>query len=215
MNPYPLFLVGLERRACYVVGGDEEAERKARGLLEREARVTVIAPDAVPGLHELARLGRLRLIERRYRDGDLADAFLVIATPACDATVREEVYRESERVRALVNVMDDPPRCSFVAGSVVRRGPLQVAISTAGAAPALAVRLRERFERELGEEYGVLLSWLEARRERMKSVYPDWDRRRAAWYRIVDSDLLERLREGRVESARRRLDELVAGAGEG
>ena len=105
-------------------------------------------------------------------------------------------------------MVDDVPRCNWVAGSVVRRGALQVAISTSGVAPALAVRLRERLERELGEEYATLLAWLEPLRPEMVRRFPDPHERRAAWYRIVDSDVLDLLRAGETDTARRRLEEL-------
>jgi uroporphyrin-III C-methyltransferase/precorrin-2 dehydrogenase/sirohydrochlorin ferrochelatase/precorrin-2 dehydrogenase/sirohydrochlorin ferrochelatase len=209
MKVYPVFLIGLERKRCVVVGGDPEAERKTLSLLEREANVTVIAPRVTPTLERLSSEGRVDWIRRDYARGDLSQAFLVIASGGDEAT-REAIYREADGQQTLVNVVDDVSRCNCIAGSVVRRGPLSVAISTSGVAPALAVRLRERLERELGEEYATLLDWLEPLRTEMVRMFPDAAERRAAWYRIVDGDVLDLLRSGETNLARRRLAELVA-----
>jgi siroheme synthase-like protein len=209
MKVYPVFLIGLERKRCVVVGGGPEAERKTLSLLERDANVTLIAPRVTPTLEQMASDGRVDWIRRDYAPGDLSGAFLVIATGGDEAT-REAIYREADGQQTLVNVVDDVPRCNCIAGSVVRRGPLSVAISTSGVAPALAVRLRERLERDLGEEYATLLDWLEPLRTEMVRMFPDAGERRAAWYRIVDGDVLDLLRSGETNLARRRLAELVA-----
>jgi siroheme synthase-like protein len=208
VKSYPVFLVGLERRRTVVVGGDAEALRKVEGLLDCDAAVEIVAPEPVAGLRELARAGRLRWIAREYRRGDLAGAFLVIATVR-DAGTRAAVYAEAQAEGALVNVVDDVPHCSFIAGSVVRRGPLAVAIGTGGAAPALAVRLRERLERELGPEYDRLLGWLAALREPVVRRWPDFEERRRRWYAVVDSDALGLLRAGEEDRARRRIERLL------
>jgi len=205
---YPIFLIGLEQRRCVVVGGDHEAERKVVGLLECDANVTLIAPSATPGLERLAREGDLDWIPRHYRTGDLEGAFMVIAAGQPEAT-RERIWRDAESEKVLANVMDDTPRCSFVAGSVVRRGALTVSISTSGCAPALAVRLRQRLERELGSEYGELLTLLASLRERVAQHHRDFNARRELWYRIVDSDVLEKLKRGDRKGAHRLALEMI------
>ena len=105
--------------------------------------------------------------------------------------------------------MDDVEHCDFIAGSVVRRGPLTVAISTGGCAPALAVRLREWLQRELGPEYATFLEMMRTVREPMARRYADFDERRTRWYELVDSDIIEHLRAGRTEVARGRLAQLI------
>ncbi len=210
MKPYPIFLVGLARRRCLVVGGGQEAERKVAELLACEAALTVISPAVTERLRQWAEAGRLSWIERAYRLGDLRGAFLVVAEKA-DAATNEQIWQEAEAEGALVNVMDDIPHCAFIAGSVVRRGPLVVSISTSGVAPALAVRLRQRMEEEFGPEYELFLEWLAALRRPLAARYPDFEERRRRWYELVDSDVLELLRAGRVEEARRRVAE-IAGA---
>lgn len=190
MKVYPLFLVGLEQRRCVVVGGDAEAERKVHGLLEADAQVTIVAETATDPLMEHAAGGRVSWVRRRYQPGDLRSAFLVIVTEKDEAT-RAATALEAKSEGALINVVDDVPHCNFIAGSVVRRGPLVVSISTSGCAPALAVRLRERFERELGPEYAEFVEWLGQLREPLAPL--DFETRRKLWYRLVDSNALQQI----------------------
>jgi len=203
---YPRFLTGLDRRRCIVVGSDHEAERKIEGLLEVDADVTAIGPALSAALQP-----RVRWIDRDYRPGDLRGAFLVIASPSC-ARDHEAIHGEAEREGALINVMDDVAHCNCVAGSVLRRGPLTVSISTGGAAPVLAVRLRQRLELELGPEYSEFLELVEPFRDEIATRVPQFERRRELWYRLVDSDLLEHLRQGRRDEARKRLEALISPA---
>ena len=209
MKPYPLFLIGLEERRCVVIGGGPEAEYKVKGLLACDASVTLIAAEVTETLERHAEKGRLGWIRRDYQCGDLRAAFLVIATPA-DPETNARIYREAEEEGALVNVMDDTQHCNFIAGSVVRRGPLVVSISTSGCAPALAVRLRERFEREFGPEYADFLELLAELRDPLAGAVPEFEQRRALWYRLVDSDVLDLFRAGQRQRARERVGEIVS-----
>lgn len=135
-----------------MIGGGRVAERKVAGLLEAGARVKVIAPEVTEELSRLAEEGRIELELRPYRRGDLRGAFLVIAATD-DPQVQEEVFAEAEEERIFCNVVDRPALCSFIVPSVVKRGRLQLAISTSGASPALARRLREQLEEQFGPEY--------------------------------------------------------------
>ncbi len=208
MNTYPVFLNGLERRRCVVVGGDEEAERKIRGLLDCDARVTVVASSILGEVQKLVDQSRVQWIQRDYEPGDLEGAFLVIVTGR-DERRNAAVFAEAESEGALINAVDDVEHCSFIAGSVVRRGPLVVAISTGGCAPALAVRLRQRFEKILGPEHGLFLQWMRKLRDILQQRFPDFESRREVWYRLVDSEILDLMRQGHNERARRRLEEIA------
>lgn len=200
MEVYPVFLTGLTERRCIVIGGGHEAERKVAGLLDCTAAVTIISPDITPQLQTWASAGAITWIPRAYAGGDLQQAFLVIATEI-DTQTADDIYQEATAVGALINVTDDPAHSNFVAGSVVRQGPLTIAISTSGSAPALAVRLRQQLEREFGPEYAVLLSLLRELREAVAKRYPDAQERRTLWYQLLDSDLLELLRAGHYDLA--------------
>jgi siroheme synthase-like protein len=207
LKPYPIFLVGLENRHCIVVGGGKEAELKVRSLLDCDATVTVIGPTLTPALQAWAEEGRFAWLARPYQPGDLQGAFLAFAErsdPQRDALL----FEEAEAEKVLVNLIDDIPHCSFIAGSVVRRGPLVITVSTSGAAPALAVRLRERFEAEFGSEYGEFLELMFSLREPISTLVPEFGERRARWYRLVDSDILDLIRRKEFAQANRRIVEI-------
>lgn len=208
MKVYPIFLNNLNGRRCLIIGGNHEAERKVLGLLECDAFVEVISPSVTDELREMSAAGQIRWIDRDYREGDVAGAFLVIVSETNPNKTRP-IFEEAERENVLINAMDDVPHCTFVAGSVVRRGHLTIAISSSGAAPALSVRLRHEFEERFGPEYEVFLGWMAALRDPMLRQVPDFDERRTKWYQIVDSDILSLLSEEREEEARRRLVEIV------
>lgn len=200
MNVYPIYLNRLDSRKTVLVGGNHEAERKVRELLECDARVTLIAPEVTPSLRELADEGRIEWIARRYRRGDLKGAFLVIVAQF-EGDENRRIHREAEKRGILVNVMDDIPHCTFTFGSMVRRGPLILSISTSGAAPTLAVRLRQRFEKEFGEEYGPFLEFMRQLRPPMAKIWTDFNKRKALWYKLVDSDLIGAFRDQDRERA--------------
>jgi precorrin-2 dehydrogenase/sirohydrochlorin ferrochelatase len=208
MKPYPLFLIGLANRHCLVIGGGHEAELKVKGLLDCEATVTVIAPRLTEHLQQWADEGQFTWLNRPYQTGDLRGAFLVIAERIHPAT-NEAIWQEAEQEKALVNVMDDVDHCNFVAGSVMRQGPLTIAISTSGATPALAVRLREQMQTAYGPEYALFLQWMQALRQPMAAHHPDFAERRRRWYEVVDSDVIELIRTGRTDQARQRLTEIT------
>ena len=204
---YPVYL-DLRGRPCAVLGGSALAEEKTRGLLAAGAQVTVFAVEPTPGLAELAAAGRLHHVERDYREGDLAGVFLAVATVS-DPAVREAVWREAQARGVLLNTVDDPPRCDFIAPSIVRRGDLTVAISTGGKAPALAVRLRQELEAKLGDEHARFLDLAGQVRRPLAERHPDFETRRDLWYRLVDSDVLDLLRGGEDAAARARFEEIL------
>ncbi|HET8622444.1 MAG TPA: siroheme synthase CysG [Gemmatimonadales bacterium] len=203
MRYYPV-LLDLADRPCVVVGGGAVAESKVAALVAAAARVTVIAPALGPGLAAQLRAGRFIHVPRAYRSGDLAGAFLVIGATD-DTEVNHAVHAEAISIGALINVVDDVPYCQFILPSILRRGDLTVAVSSAGHAPALAVRLRERLEREIGDEYGRFLELAAEIRARLATAVPDFEQRKAIWYRLVDSDVLALLRAGNEQQAWERI----------
>lgn len=209
MKVYPIFLNNLDGRRCVVIGGNHEAERKVNGLLACDAAVVVIAPYVTPPLAALAAAGALTWLRRGYRRGDLQGAFLaIVAETNPEATA--PIWAEAEAEKVLLNAMDDIPHCTFVAGSVVQQGPLTLSISTSGAAPALSVRLRQRFEAEFGPAYGTFLEWMRDLRPVIAARFPDFEERRRRWYALVDADVLDLLKQGKATRARQRVDELLA-----
>jgi siroheme synthase-like protein len=207
MDYYPIYL-NLRGRPCVVVGGGTVAEGKVAGLLEAGARVRVIAPTLTAALADWARAGRLVHEPRAYAMGDLAGAFLVIGATD-EPAVNQQVWEEAEALRVLVNVVDDTPHCNFIAPAIVRQGDLAVAISTSGKAPALAVRLKEQIQELIGPEHARFLELAGSLREPLAERLPEFSARRALWYQLVDSDVLELLRQGDEAQAAARMAEIM------
>jgi len=149
--------VKLESRACLVVGAGKIAESKIEGLLRAGAKVRVVAPEATEKIQALASEKRVRWEQRSFDASDLGSTFLVVAATN-SLELHEEVFRCARANGVLCNVPDDPLRCDFYYPAIVRRGPLQIAISTAGLSPALAQRLRHELENRYGQEYS---RWVE------------------------------------------------------
>ena len=195
---YPVNLV-LDGRQCLVVGGGRIALRKVEGLLSCGARVRVVAPRITP---ELRMLSEVMFHERQWRPDDMAGVWLVIAATD-DPAVNNAVFLAGERARIWVNGADDPANCSFTLPSVVRRGDLQIAVSTGGRSPALATWLRRRLEGEIGPEYADLLDILATERDGLKAAGVSTEG--LDWRSALDSDMLDLIRTGDLAHARERL----------
>lgn len=209
MKTYPINLIGLERRRCVVVGGGAVAARKVAGLLEANAHVVVISPQIVPALEEHRAAGRITLLRRTYRPGDLHGAFLVIAATN-DPEVNRTVAQEAESLGCLVSVVTEPRLSNFIVPAVVRRGNLTIAISSGGASPGLAQHLRMQLEATIGEEYAILTELLGELRLAEQSEGDDMSRRRALVQRVLSSPILQIIREEGGEAARAYLEHLLA-----
>lgn len=170
---YPLFL-NLRARICVVVGGSEMAEAKVRELVEAGAEIRVIAPAVTDQIAAWSKADKLRWESRRFRSGDLQGTFLAVSV--ADVETNAVVFQEAEAEHIFCNAVDDISHCNCYASAVVRRGPLQIAISTAGNSPALAQRLRKELEEQFGEEYASWVQQLGELRTRLfqdKSLAPE------------------------------------------
>lgn len=170
MDLFPIFLK-IASRPCIVIGAGNLAESKIDSLRSAHAQVTVIAPTAVPRIVDMAAGGEIEWKQREYVDGDLAGQFLVVAATN-QPTVNRAVYREAIEKNVLCNAVDDPPFCDFYFPSVVRRGDLQIAISTGGASPALAQRLRKEINAQLPLDAGDWLTELGNLRREVVQMEP-------------------------------------------
>ncbi len=208
-TPFYIACLKLSGRRCVVVGGGAIGLEKVEGLLACDADVVLIAPDAVPGLAELAAEGSITWERHEYRTEDLEGAFMVIASTD-DTDVNIRVYDDAERRAMLVNIVDVPPLCNFILPAIVRTGPLAIAISTAGASPALAKRMKAEVSELFGEEYARLAVILNEARGWAKGTLPTYQERKAFFEGIVngDPDPVALLREGREPEVR----ELIAAA---
>lgn len=197
---YPVYL-DLGGRLAVVVGGGAVATRKVRTLVDYGARVLVVAPEPVAEIEQLAAEDVIALERRGYVRGDLDDAFLVVCATDSEE-VNRAVYVEAEQRGCLVNVVDVPELCNFIVPSIVRRGQLQLAISTGGAAPAVAKRLRRHVEEHVGEEWGPYIELLgKVRTLVIERIPGDEAVRKPIFEAIGASDLLDRIRAGERPSA--------------
>ena len=158
---YPI-LLNLQGKKCIVVGGGKVAERKALSLLKSGAKITVISPECTVRLKKENLTGRIKYISRRYKNGDLKNAFLVIAATDAGETNR----KISEDAPYLVNVVDMPLLCNFIVPSVVRRGPLTISVSTSGVSPSLARTIKKELEGLYGREFEKHLNYIKKIRVR-------------------------------------------------
>jgi precorrin-2 dehydrogenase/sirohydrochlorin ferrochelatase len=208
-TPFYIACLKLTGRRCLVVGGGEIGLEKVEGLLACDGRVVLVAPDAVEELQELAAEGSIEWERRDYRSEDLEGTFIAIAATN-DTEVNIRVYEDAERRAMLVNIVDVPPLCNFILPAIVRTGPLAIAISTAGASPALAKRIKAEIAAEYGEPYARLAVLLNEARGWAKGTLPTYQDRKQFFERIVNGepDPVELLRGGDEAGVR----ELIAAA---
>lgn len=209
ITPYFPVMLNVQGKRCVVVGGGDVALRRVEALLQRDACVEVISPELCPGLSQLAAHGSIKAALRAYEPGDLREAFVAVAATD-DGATNSQVAEEARERDVLVNVVDTPGLCTFIIPSCVRRGAVTIAVSTGGKSPALARRIRTGLEESFGHEYGVLASMVEEVRSdlRQSGVTVPGE----VWQRALDLDvLLEMLRLGQRDEAKRRLSDTLRG----
>jgi precorrin-2 dehydrogenase/sirohydrochlorin ferrochelatase len=197
-TPFYIACLRLTGRRCLVVGGGEIGLEKIEGLLACDGDVVLVAPDACEPVRELAAEGSITWERREFETGDLEGKFMVIAATN-DTDVNISVYDAAEERAMLVNVVDVPSLCNFILPAIVRTGPLAIAISTAGASPALAKRIKREISASFGEAYAELAGILNDERGWAKGTLPTYQDRKAFFEEIVngDPDPIELLRSDR------------------
>ena len=196
---YPVYL-NLQNRRCVIIGGGAVAEGKIARLRESGAVIRVVSPDATPGIRQMAADAVLRWEPRTYRPGDLEGAFIAIAATN-DRAVNRAIHKEAEARGVMLNAVDDPPNCSFIAPSIVQRGPVTVAISTGGASPALARKLRESLQASGDLAWADLAGVMAAARARLRqqglltAVDPE------LWQVCITPELLQMAQNGQEAEA--------------
>ena len=181
---YYMACLDLEGRDCAIVGGGRVALEKARGLLECDAQVTVVAPQVCDELRRLP----VRVRQRPYRASDLDGVFLVVAATS-DPDLNRRVFSDAEARRVFCNVVDVPELCSLILPAVHRQGPIAVAVSTSGASPALAQRLRDEVASLVRPEHAALARRLHSLRPWAKARFPTYEARRDFFRSLVEEAL--------------------------
>jgi siroheme synthase-like protein len=202
-TPFYIACLKLSGRRCLVVGGGDIGLEKVEGLLACDGQVTLVAPDAIEPLQALASEGSITWERRAYEPPDLEGTFMVIAATS-DSEINIGIYEDAEKRAMLVNVVDVPPLCNFILPAIIRTGPLAIAISTAGASPALAKRIRNEIADEYGEPYAKLAIMLNEVRGWAKGTLPTYQDRKTFFESIVngDPDPIELLRQGDESAVR-------------
>jgi len=207
MRYFPAFL-DLQNRRCVVVGGGRVAERKIRSLLRSGAEVKVVSPEITRRLVRLREKGRIRHQSRSFRLGDLQGAVLAFAATD-DRETNKRVFDQASRQKIPVNVVDDPPLCSFIVPSVVERGDLLVAISTSGKSPALARLLRQHLQQEIGPEYRFFVKLLGTIRKRIMALGLRTNEKQKIFRQIAHPEILTLIRQKNFQRLEKRLKALL------
>ena len=198
-RPYYPAILDVASRGALVVGAGKVGEGKIANLVAAGAKVKVVSLAATPQVKRWAEEGTIELELRPYERADLDGRFLVIAATEDNDTNRR-VFEDAERRQMLCNVVDVTHLCNFILPSIVRRDDLAVAVSTGGASPALARRIRLEIGESYGSEYGVALKLLGSLREELKGIYPDPEDRKVIFERMVYSNLMDLIRAGDDEA---------------
>ena len=195
---FPMFLK-LTGRHCLVVGAGTIGEAKIASLLEAQAKVRVVAPEGTPQVQSWAETKKLDWLRRAWEPADLDGMFLVVsATPSTE--VHEQIFEEATRRGVLCNTVDVPVLCDFYYPAVVRRGALQIAISTAGQSPALAQRLRKKLEAQFGAEYEAWLERLGQEREELFAEPRDPEERKRLLHNLASAEAFKAFLRKRKKS---------------
>lgn len=197
MGYYPVFL-DLDQTRCLVVGGGAIAERKVEALLAAGGEVALISPELTAALHALEAAGRLTVQQRSYQRGDLDTVALVIAATD-DPALQRQIAADAKQANILCNIVDQPALCSFIVPAVVQQGDLTIAVSTNGASPALAKKIRQDLAEQFGPEYAVALRLLRRIRERLIHEHRSAKDRQRLLTGLVESSLLDYLRDRQTD----------------
>ena len=197
MGYYPVFL-DLDQTRCLVVGGGAIAERKVEALLAAGGEVALISPELTAALHALEAAGRLTVQQRPYQRGDLDAVALVIAATD-DPTLQRQIAADAKQANILCNIVDQPALCSFIVPAVVQQGDLTISVSTNGASPALAKKIRQDLAEQFGPEYAVALRLLRRIRERLIHEQRSAKDRQRLLTGLVESPLLDYLRDRQTD----------------
>lgn len=208
-NLYPVYMK-IANLLCLVVGGGKVAERKIGSLLEAGAQVRVVSPYVTPMIIDWAQQGKLELLEREYQSSDINGAYLVFATTN-NEKVNRLVAEDSRNKNLIVNVADAPEDSSFFVPSVIRRGKLTIAVSTNGASPLLAAKIRRQLELQFGPEYNEFLDILTDIRHEVLANVDDIEKRKKIFRDLVDSDILDLLKQKEYNQVKERIKNAYCG----
>jgi precorrin-2 dehydrogenase/sirohydrochlorin ferrochelatase len=207
MNTYYPSFINLKGKECIVIGGGNVAERKVLSLLNSGAIVKVISPEITDTLKKYVEEGQIQYLKRKYRKGDIKDAFMVIVATS-DAKINKKIADEAT---CLINVVDNPEMSNFIVPSVLKRGLLTIAISTSGASPAMAKYIRMELQNLYGKDFAKFLSFLKQIRSEVLRKISDKRKREILLKTLVGKNIIRILREKGFKAAKNKvIDEVKA-----
>lgn len=209
MKPYYPMMVDLQNRACIVIGGGEVAKRKIASLLQANAAVTMLSPQAVPELEKLVEERKITWKKRVYTEGDLQGYFLVVVATD-NRQVNEMIYQDVNHQIQLVNVVDSPELCSFIVPASFNRGHLQIAVATFGASPGLSRSIKKQLEHQFGEEYARYTDFLAEMRSWIFQQNVEPKLRRQLFDLLVTEDYQQRAMDGEVEAIKQEIVRMIS-----
>lgn len=197
---YPIF-VDLRLKPVLVVGGGNVAYRKVQTLLDHGAIVYIISPDLIKELQDLVKGSEHCFwIKKEYDAEDIHDCLIIFSCTEKDE-INAAVSHDGYNRKRLVNVVDDPEKCSFIVPSIMERGDLQIAVSTGGSSPIVARQIREQLQMQYGQEFEEYLALLKEWRKKVKSdLLPE--QKSNFWSQATDGEILELIKNGRLSEAK-------------
>lgn len=204
MRYYPAYL-DVKDRPCLVVGGGQVGTRKVGTLLKCGANVTVISPQVTEELVQLAEKGHIIIEQRAYQSTDIKHVFLVIGATDNQA-LNKQIHHDAEMAQRLCNIADQPKLCNFVLPSIINRGDLSIAVSTAGKSPAFAKHLRRQLQNQFGPEYGEFLALMGAIRQRLLATEHAPEAHKPLFEQLIHDGLLEMIKNKDIKT----MDTLLA-----
>ncbi|AHF07208.1 precorrin-2 dehydrogenase/sirohydrochlorin ferrochelatase family protein [Desulfitobacterium metallireducens] len=196
---YPIF-VDLRLKPVLVVGGGNVAYRKVQTLLEHGAIVHIVSPDLIMELKDLVDSQRCFWANKEYSSEDIQDATIIFSCTEKDE-VNANVSIDAQKNKRLINVVDDPEKCSFIVPSIMERGDLKIAVSTGGSSPIVARQIREQLQMQYGQEFEDYLSLLKEWRKKVKSGLSS-EQKHVFWSKVTDGEILELIKKGRLSEAK-------------
>ncbi len=205
---YPL-MIDLSKKKCIVIGGGQIAQRKVWSLLRAKASITVISPNLTEHLEKLVIENQIDWVNRAYHKGDLLGYFIVVIATD-NKKVNMEIYQHVNEDNQFVNIVDNPALCTFIVPSTITRGKLQIAISTNGASPGLAKKIRMELEQQYGEHYTRYTDFLANMRQWILQQNLDQEQRKKLFSMLLDDVYLERVANGEKEEIEMELKGFIA-----
>ena len=196
MKYYPVNL-DIKNKKCLLIGGGSVGSRKAETLLECGAELTVVSPEVTKEIQTFADDGSLRLKKRHYKSSDIDEKIFLVIGATDNDELNEQIHKDAEQFNLLCNIADKPKVCNFILPAIVHRGDLIIAVSTSGKSPAFAKKLRQRLEKEYGDEYAIFLELMGAIRKKLLNCEHEPEAHKHLFEQLISKGLIDMIKNGK------------------